>query len=117
MKNTIGDGMKMFRKYQLAVWRSIQIFHSHFTKVTRKCKCFSRIVEPCNTQVLVQITEIFMDHKFVSDATGCRNTQVLDCTSSTVFQFIQGSIYQVVHFILGLVYMLDGCSIHVNFTS
>jgi hypothetical protein len=62
------DGMKMFWKYELAVWWSIQNIYSHFTKVTRKCKCFSRIVEPCNTQVLVQITEIFMDHKFVSDA-------------------------------------------------
>jgi hypothetical protein len=47
MKNTIGDGMKMFRKYQLAIWRSIQNFYSHFTKVTHKCECFSRIVEPC----------------------------------------------------------------------
>jgi hypothetical protein len=35
MKNTIGDGMKMFQKYQLVVWRSIQNFYSHFTKVTR----------------------------------------------------------------------------------
>ena len=33
MKNTIGDGMKMFRKYQLAVWRSIQNFYSHFVLV------------------------------------------------------------------------------------
>jgi hypothetical protein len=33
MKNIIGDGMKIFRKYQLAVWRSIQNFYSHFTKV------------------------------------------------------------------------------------
>jgi hypothetical protein len=32
----------MFRKYQLAVWRSIHNFYSHFSKVT-----FSRIVEPC----------------------------------------------------------------------
>ena len=47
MKNTIGDGMKMFRKYQLAVWRSIQNFYLHFTKVTCKCECFSHIVEPC----------------------------------------------------------------------
>jgi hypothetical protein len=46
MKNTIGDGMKMFQKYQLAVWRSIQNFYSHFTKVARKCECFSLIVEP-----------------------------------------------------------------------
>ena len=43
MKNTIGDGMKMFRKYQLASWRSIQKFYLHFTKVTREC--FNRIVE------------------------------------------------------------------------
>jgi hypothetical protein len=46
MKNTIGDGMKMFRKCQLTVWRSIQNFYSHFTKVTCKCECFSRSVEP-----------------------------------------------------------------------
>ena len=39
--------MKMFRKYQLASWQSIQNFYSHFTKVTRKCECFNRIVEPC----------------------------------------------------------------------
>ena len=36
----------MFRKYQLAIWLSIQNFYSHFTKVTRKCECFGRIVEP-----------------------------------------------------------------------
>jgi hypothetical protein len=46
MKNTIGDGMKMFRIYQLAVWRSIQNLYSHFTKVPHKYGCFSRIVEP-----------------------------------------------------------------------
>jgi hypothetical protein len=40
MKNMIGDGMKMFRKYQLAIWLSIQNFCSHFTKVTHKCECF-----------------------------------------------------------------------------
>jgi hypothetical protein len=34
MKNAIDDGMKMFRKYQLAIWRSIKNFPSHFTKVT-----------------------------------------------------------------------------------
>jgi hypothetical protein len=34
----------MFRKYQLAVWLSIQNFYSHFTKVTRICECFGRIV-------------------------------------------------------------------------
>jgi len=44
----IGDGTKNFRKYQLAVWLSIQNFYSHFTKVTRKCKCFGHNVEPCN---------------------------------------------------------------------
>jgi hypothetical protein len=33
--------------YKLAVWLSIQNFHSHFTKVARKCECFGRIVEPC----------------------------------------------------------------------
>jgi hypothetical protein len=46
MKNTIGDGMEMFWKYQLTVLRSIQNFYSHFTKVTRKCASFSHIVEP-----------------------------------------------------------------------
>jgi len=45
LKKNIGEGMKMFRKYQLAVWLSIQNFYSHFTKVTRKCESFGRIVE------------------------------------------------------------------------
>jgi hypothetical protein len=46
-KSKFSWGMKMFWKYELAVWWSIQNIYSHFTKVTRKCKCFSRIVEPC----------------------------------------------------------------------
>jgi hypothetical protein len=44
-KKNIGEEMKMFRKYQLTVWLSIRNFYSHFTKVTRKCECFGRIVE------------------------------------------------------------------------
>jgi hypothetical protein len=50
LKNTIGEGLKMFWKYQLTVWLSIHNFYLHFTKVTRKCECFGRIVEPCNSQ-------------------------------------------------------------------
>jgi hypothetical protein len=46
LKKYIFERMKMFRKYQLAIWLSIQNFCSHFTKVTRKCKCFGRILEP-----------------------------------------------------------------------
>jgi hypothetical protein len=46
MKNTIDDGMKMFRKYQLAIWQSIKNFSLAFYK-SNKCECFSRIVEPC----------------------------------------------------------------------
>ena len=47
VKKIIGEGMKMFWKYQLAVWLSIQNFYSYFTKVTHKCECLGRIVEPC----------------------------------------------------------------------
>ena len=43
----IDEGTKIFRIYKLAVWRSIQTFYSHFTKVTRKCGCFGHSVEPC----------------------------------------------------------------------
>jgi len=39
LKKNIGEGMKMFWKYQLAVWLSIQNFYSHLTKVTHKCEC------------------------------------------------------------------------------
>ena len=39
--------MKIFQKYQLTIWLSIQNFHSHFTKITHKCEYFGRIVEPC----------------------------------------------------------------------
>jgi hypothetical protein len=54
-KNTIGEGIKMFWKYQLTVWLSIHNFYLHFTKVTRKCECFGRIVEPCNSQKYEEI--------------------------------------------------------------
>jgi len=40
LKNNIGEEMKMFRKYQLAVWISIRNFYLHFTKVTRKGRVF-----------------------------------------------------------------------------
>ena len=36
LKNTIGEGTKIFWKYQLTVWLSIQNLYLHFTKVTRK---------------------------------------------------------------------------------
>ena len=36
-------------------------------------------------QSIPQLTEILFDHKFLSDVTGCRKSQVSDCTSSTVF--------------------------------
>jgi hypothetical protein len=63
MKNMIGDGMN-FRKYQFAIWRSIQNFYSHLTKVS---ECFSRIVEPweaCFLPVrkLIQISYIFSNN-------------------------------------------------------
>jgi hypothetical protein len=35
MERYIGEGMKMFRKYQLTVWLSIRKFYSHFKKETR----------------------------------------------------------------------------------
>ena len=37
-----------------------------------------------NTQVLFQLTEILWGRKNLLDVTGCRKTQVSDCTSSTV---------------------------------
>jgi hypothetical protein len=40
-----------------------------------------------NTLVLFLLLEIPLDHKFLSDVTGCRKTQVSDCTSSTVCLF------------------------------
>ena len=41
-----------------------------------------------NTQVLFMLTELLWDHKFLSDVTGCRKTQVSDCTGSTVYIYI-----------------------------
>jgi hypothetical protein len=46
----------MFRKYQLAIWLSIQNFYSHFTKLIRKCEYFGCIVEPCMTLTLLLTT-------------------------------------------------------------
>ena len=57
LKNTIGEGRKMFRIYQLAVWLSIQNFYLHFAKVTRKCECFGHIVEPCTDVVSLNLDQ------------------------------------------------------------
>jgi hypothetical protein len=38
------------------------------------------------TRVLFWLTEILGHHKFFLDVTGCRKSQVSDCTSSTVFE-------------------------------
>ena len=54
--------MKKFRKYQLAIWLSIRNFYSHFTKVTRKCECFGRIVEPC---IMISYTYNILGVKFL----------------------------------------------------
>jgi hypothetical protein len=48
LKKNIGEGMKMFGKYQFAIWLLIRNFYSHFEKVTHKCECFGRIVEHCH---------------------------------------------------------------------
>jgi len=37
-----------------------------------------------NTQGFFWLTEILWDHKFLSDVTGCRKTQMLHCTSSNI---------------------------------
>jgi hypothetical protein len=56
---------------------------------TQDQKYFSYIlaVSFINTQFLLYLTEILWDHKFLSDVTGCRKTQVSDCTSCTVIGF------------------------------
>ena len=36
---------------------------------------------------LSYLTEILWDLKFLSDVTGCRKTQMSDCTGSTVLDF------------------------------
>ena len=56
LKKNIGEEMKMFQKYQLANWLSMQNFYLHFTKVTRKC-----IVEPC---VFIHDLEIYNQFKY-----------------------------------------------------
>ena len=49
----ISDGTKNFWKYQLAVWLSIQNLYLHFAKVTCKCECFGRNVEPCKVPIFM----------------------------------------------------------------
>ena len=61
--NIIGDGTKNFQKYQLALWLSIQNFYSHFAKVTRKCKCFGRNVEPWYMKVIPEKCHINLHFK------------------------------------------------------
>jgi hypothetical protein len=60
LKNTIGEETKMFWKYQLAVWLSMQNFYSHFTEVTRNCECFGRIVESWHVPYLNLLMVGFM---------------------------------------------------------
>ena len=45
-----------------------------------------------NTPVIFQLTEIFWDHKFLSNVRVCRKRQVSDCTSSTVFTLSLGQV-------------------------
>ena len=67
LKNNIGEGMKMFWKYQLAVWLSIRNFYSHFTTVTSKCECFGRIVEPCDKMTFLEAITNTIHLKFDSN--------------------------------------------------
>ena len=46
------------------------------------------------TQVLLKLTGILCDHKFLLDVTGCQKTQVSDCTSSTVY--LKWSQYRII---------------------
>jgi len=66
LKKNIGQGMKMFRKYQLAVWLSIQNFYSHITKVARNYECFGRIVEPCKLALQLAVQSMSITTKMVS---------------------------------------------------
>ena len=71
----------MFRKYQLAIWLSMRNFYSRFTKVTRKCECFGRIVEPCImiiSYIRSQILEtsdiyIYFNFKIINFPNMCSN--------------------------------------------
>ena len=63
-KNTIGEGAKMFWKYQLAVWLSIQNLYSHFTIVNRKCECFGRIVGLWCLMPLSTIFQLYRSGQF-----------------------------------------------------
>jgi len=70
----IGDGTKNFRKYQLAIWLSIQNFYSHFTKVTRKCECFGRNIEACRSKSKFWMA---LNQDNVSDWSGMSRWQLL----------------------------------------
>ena len=51
------------------------------------------VIKCLNTwKVLFQLTEILRDYTFLLDDTGCRETRVSACTSSTVPQFVQRGI-------------------------
>jgi hypothetical protein len=67
LKKNIGEGMKMFWKYQLAVWLSIRNFDSHFTTVTSKCECFGHIVEPCDKMTFLEAITNTIHLKFDSN--------------------------------------------------
>ena len=66
-KKNIGEEMKMFQKYQLAVWLSIRNFYSHFTKGTRKCECFCSHCRPLLMLQVIRSLSMKNDDHFFFD--------------------------------------------------
>jgi hypothetical protein len=56
-----------------------------YTKGPGKCVRLYRMSEYSG---FIYLAEILWDHTFFPDVTGCRKTQVSDCTSSTVYIYI-----------------------------
>jgi hypothetical protein len=90
------EGMKMFWKYQLAVWLSIRNFYSHFTKVTRKCECYGCIVEHWNEWICIQL-KLFLCYLCIKMVESQGTVHVY-----VVFYFM----WQYIHFVPVHVYVI-----------
>ena len=71
------------------IWRSIHNFYLHFTKVTRKCECFSRIVEPWSRPINLLTQSIV---QFYSDF--CQKWKRKSCNISKTGQ---GLLFTLMH--------------------
>ena len=85
-----------------------RIFYSHFTKVTRKCECFSRIVEPCKFVFLT----IFLQWSYKLWFITYKHEFLPSSHHSHLFSFLK--IYIKIHIWSHVLYRVSDCCLTPN---